>query len=203
MSIEKISSKIHLNHALKSSLLKELRKDIPKDVLDIIECSIIDASKIQLIPINPIYILSLHCGIKFESEHIEGVSDVSPSESLLLHLFEEVEKEYKHQKCRIDDNTKPNYISESYDLKDPLCFNNWLVAYSKDMRWIEVGDYLLNLHYDRNNSPFHLDYQDLRFMKNGRMVKLFSYSQENLDMYLSDLCVYLSSYSNKVRWSYR
>jgi hypothetical protein len=203
MSKENNSFYLPFGKFRKSSLLQQLRADIPKDVLDIIESSIIDASKLQLIPVNTIFVLSVDFGIKFESIHLDGAKDVSPSESLLLNLLYEVEKEVENQKNVMVPNTRPNYLSEHYDSSDPLSIHNWLIAYSKDMRWIEVGDYLMTLHQDKRNSPYHLDYQDLRFMKNGRMIKLFNFHRDNLEMYLADLCVYLSSYSNTIRWSYR
>lgn len=203
MSKENNSFDSSIGRFLKSDVLQQLRANIPNDVLDIIESSIIDASKLQLIPINTLFMISIHFGIKFESIHLDGIKDVSPSESLLQNLFYEIEREVENQQNIIVPNTKPNYLSEHYDNSDPLSINNWLLAYSKDMKWIEVGDYLLTLHQNRKDSPYHLDYQDLRFMKNGRMIKLFNFSKDNLDIYLADLCVYLSSYSNTIRWSYR
>lgn len=192
----------NINSRRNSNILRKLRQDIPDEVLDVMECSIIDANKHQFIPVNPIYILELFEHIKLESFHISG-KDYSPSESFLNLLLDEIEREVENQKNITLPGVKSNYISDAYDINDPIAIHNTLVVYTKDKRWIDVGDYLIELHNNRFDSPYHMDYQDIRFMKNGRMVKLFNYSRDNLKPYLDDLCIYLSSYSNYVRWSYR
>lgn len=192
----------NINSRRNAIILRQLRKDIPDEVLNVMESSIIDANRHQFIPINSIYILALYYNILFESFHIDG-KDFSPSESFLNVLFDEVEREVTNQKNITLPGMKPNFISDSYDINDPIAIHNTLVAYTKDKRWIDVGDYLIELHDNRFDSPYHMDYHDIRFMKNGRMVKLFNFSKDDLKPYLDDLCIYLSSYSNYVRWSYR
>lgn len=201
MSKENLVILENINSRRNSIILKKLRAEIPTEILDVIESSIVDSNKCQFIPVNTLYILALTYHIYFENIHING-KVASPSENFLINLFNEINKEIENQKNILLPGDKPPYISEGYDVDDPVSIQRMLVGYTKDKRWIECGDYLVELHDNRMDSPYHMDYHEIRFIKNGRMIKLFSYSKDNIKPFLDDLCIYLSSYSNYVRWSY-
>lgn len=203
MSEKKDSMLDYINSRPDKDRILELRSDIPEYMFEELDSTLIDASKLQLIPVGMILELGIINGINFESKHIKGMMK-SPSESILLDILLRIKQERMNMVIQGYDNNRKSYsfANDMYDIDEPIQLSNALLAYTRNKKWIDVGDYVQTLHQGYNLSPYHYDIQDIRIMKNGKIFRPFSYCKgPDMNDYLDDLCDYLSSYSNKVSWS--
>lgn len=187
----------------KDTLHSELKDRASSKLMEVIQGSIIDLNDFPFMPNTILYNMS-RFGVKFESHHIDGKKTTS-SEELLDILLDDIERDpdivFKYD----EDNSIPESRAVNYSFNDPRSVRYSCLVYDTDCRWVDIGDYLMTLHNNIDDSPLHIEFTDLLFSRNGKLLKLYNYSTKSRDVenYLDRLCKMISSPSNRVTWSWR